>query len=253
MNYKNIVEMKNINKSFNAVKAIQDVNFTIGEAEIVGLVGDNAAGKSTLMKILSGVLLPDSGSIYFKGGKVDIKNPRHAREIGIEMVYQELAIFNNLDVKGNIFINREQEVGGIFGSRFMRFILNERKMEKRSVELLNNLKIEIPSTRKLVKQLSGGQRQAVAVARVLLFNAKVIIMDEPTSALAVKEVDKILNIILNIKKTGTSVVLVSHRMDDIFKVADKVVVLRKGICVGERIIKDTNQEEVVSMIVGVNK
>lgn len=253
MKSKHLIEMKNIYKTFGHVEASRNVDFEVGEGEIVGLVGDNAAGKSTLMKILSGVLIPDSGDIYIRGEKVNIKNPRDAKDLGIEMVFQELGVFDKLDVKGNIFINREQKVGGFFNSRIMRFWLNERRMEKRAKELLDKLKIDIQSVKALVKNLSGGQRQAVAIARVLLFDANLIIMDEPTSALAVKEVEKTLNIIKNIKKSGTSVVLVSHRMDDIFKVADRVVVLRRGRKVGERHIKECSPQDVVSLIVGATR
>ena len=250
MNNKYLIEMKNINKTFGHVEAIKNVDFKVGKAEVVGLVGDNAAGKSTLMKILSGVLLPDSGTIFKNGEEISIKNRMDAKELGIEMVFQELAVFDKMDVKGNIFINREAELGGFFNSRLMKFWLNEKRMEKRAIELLKNLKIDLPSVRSLVKNLSGGQRQAVAIARVLLSDANIIIMDEPTAALAVKEVEKTLNIITSIKKTGTSVVLISHRMDDIFRVADRVIVLRRGSKVGERLIKECTPQDVVSLIVG---
>ncbi|MCL5073039.1 MAG: ATP-binding cassette domain-containing protein [Actinobacteria bacterium] len=251
MSEKYLIEMKNIYKYYGSVEAVHNISLRIGENEIVGLVGDNAAGKSTLMKILSGVVLPDSGEIYVEGKKVKIESAMDSIKCGIEMVHQNLALFDNLDIKGNIFINRESDVGSSLGRKLFKFWLYENEMEKTSKKLLENLGVNIPSVRALTKYLSGGQRQAVAIARVLLFNAKLIIMDEPTSALAVKEVGKILDIISHLKcKEGKSIVLISHRMEDIFRVADRVVVLRRGRNVGERIIKDTNMEEIVHLIIG---
>lgn len=250
---KSLVEMKNITKSFGAVQAVVDIDFSVTKGEIIGLVGDNGAGKSTLIKILSGALLPDKGDIYIEGKKVNIKNERDSINLGIETIYQDLAIFNNLDIKGNIFIGRENMVGGIFNTKFLKFFLNENEMEERSIKLLNNLKINFPSTGVLARNLSGGQRQAVAIARVLLFEAKLVIMDEPTSALAVKEVQKVLSQIIDLKRRGISVVIISHRIDDIFKVADKIIVMRRGRKVGEKHLRDTSQKEIESLIIGLEE
>jgi len=192
------------------------------------------------------------GKICYEGKKVRIRSARDSIKLGIEMVYQNLALFENINITGNIFINRENEVGGIFGQRFMKWIINEKKMDKISTELLNGLRINISSVKTLVRYLSGGQRQSVAIAKILLFKARVIIMDEPTSALAVKEVGKILELILELKKQNKSIVIISHRMEDIFKVADRVVVLKRGRNVGDRNIKDTNIEEIVHLIVGTD-
>ena len=242
-----LVEMKNISKNFGALQALQNVDFKIKKAEIVGLIGDNAAGKSTLMKILSGALKPNNGEIFFEGKKVDLKTPKDSMKLGIEMVYQDLAVFENLDVKSNIFIGREA-VHGL--GRFIQFFLNERAMEKKSIEILKKLGINIISMRLPVKNLSGGQRQGIAIGRVILFNAKLVIMDEPTSAMAVKEVQKILDLVLALKKQGISVIIISHRIEDVFKVGDRVVVLKGGKRIGERIIKDTTMEEVIGLIIG---
>jgi simple sugar transport system ATP-binding protein len=245
-----LVEMKNICKNYGPVQALKNVDFEVGRGEIVGLVGDNAAGKSTLMKILSGAVMPTSGDIYIDGVKRVIRTPRDTLKLGIEMVYQNLAVFGGLDIKGNIFIGREKSVGGLFGGKFLKFFLNEKAMAKESRILLDKLHINIDSVNYLVKNLSGGQRQCVAIARALLFDARLIIMDEPTSALAVKEVAKILELILELKKRGKSVVLISHRMEDIMKVTDRIVVLRRGEKVGTKYTKQTDLKEIVSLIVG---
>jgi simple sugar transport system ATP-binding protein len=242
-----LVEMKNIFKTFGAVKALQNVNFEIMPAEIVGLVGDNAAGKSTLMKVLSGAYIADQGGIWMNGNKVHISNPVDSRKLGIEMLYQNFALAGNINIYQNIFLGREltkNYLGGIFK------ILNKKEMANRSVELISRLKIDIHQVNKRVKELSGGQQQSVAIARVIAFNARLIVMDEPTANLGIKEVGRLLDLIRRLKEQGISVIFISHRLDDIFSVGDRVIVLKRGKRVGMRYVKETTEKEVLRLIVG---
>lgn len=238
--------MKSISKRFGAVQALQGVDLNLYEGEVLGLVGDNAAGKSTLMKILTGVYQPDEGEIFFKGKKVRFPTPLESRRLGIEMVYQNLGLAKNLDVTSNIFLGREwtRNILGILP------ILDEPKMSAEALNVLKKLEIEMDSVRKRVELLSGGQQQAVAIARALSFNAKVIIMDEPTANLGVKEVDKLLAAILQLKTQGIGVVLISHRLQDIFTVGDRIMVLRRGEQVGLLNAKETCIEEIIKLIIG---
>src|SRR5512135_2375826 len=183
-----VVEMRNIKKNFGAVQALRGIDLVLHHNEVLGLVGDNAAGKSTLMKVLSGAYIPDEGEILIEGKKVHLTDPLHARRLGIEMVYQDLALANNLDVTSNVFMGREAANPqlGPFS------VLDSRYMEREAQRLLGRLKIDIPSVRLLVERLSGGQRQSVAIARAMAFNSKVIIMDEPTAALSVAAISKVL-------------------------------------------------------------
>ncbi len=245
-----VVEMRNIQKSFGAVQALCGVDLTLGKNEVLGLVGDNAAGKSTLMKVLSGAYIPDGGEIHIEGQKVHLTGPEHARQLGIEMVYQDFALANNLDVASNIFLGRE--VVGLNLGLFK--VMNKRRMEEEARRLMDRLKIDIASVRLKVEHLSGGQRQAVAIGRATAFNAKVIIMDEPTAALSVAATGKVLELIRELKRQGASVIIISHRLEDIFEVADRVVVLRHGRKVGELPIQgaslDEIREKVVARIIG---
>lgn len=242
-----LVEMKSISKTFGAVKALQNVNFEVMPAEIVGLVGDNAAGKSTLMKVLSGAYIADQGEIWINGKKADISNPVDSRNLGIEMLYQNFALAGNINIYQNIFLGREltkNYLAGVFK------ILNKKEMANRSFELISRLKIDIHSAEKRVKELSGGQQQSVAIARVIAFNARLIIMDEPTANLGIKEVGRLLDLIRRLKEQGISVIVISHRLDDIFSVGDRVVVLKRGKRVGMRHIRETTEKEVLRLIVG---
>ncbi len=245
-----IVEMRNIVKNFGAVQALRGVDLTLQQNEVLGLVGDNAAGKSTLMKILSGAYTADDGEIYIEGQPVHFANPLEARRLGIEMVYQDFALANNLDVASNVFLGREI-VRLILGP--LR-IMNKRRMEKESRRLVDRLRIEISSVRLKVENLSGGQRQAVAIGRATAFDAKVIIMDEPTAALSVAAIDKVLDLIHELKRQGASIIIISHRLEDIFKTADRVVVLRQGRKVGNLHIDGASlseiREKVVARMVG---
>ena len=242
-----LIEMREISKAFGAVQAVQGVDLDLYPAEVLGLVGDNAAGKSTLMKVLTGVHQPDEGEIRFEGRRVAFASPRDSRGLGIEMIYQNLALARNLDVVANVFLGREctrPVLGGVF-----RW-LDEKRMEAESWEILRRLKIRMDSVRKPVELFSGGQQQAVAIARAVSFSARVVIMDEPTASLAVKEVGKVLDLIAQLRAKGVSVIIISHRLQDIFAVGDRVMVLRGGQCVAVRRMAETSMDEVVKYIVG---
>ena len=219
-----VVEMRGIKKHFGAVQALRGVDLVLQPNEVLGLVGDNAAGKSTLMKVLSGAYIPDGGEIFLEGKKTSFANPMDARRKGIEMVYQDYALANNLDVAGNVFMGREvvQLKLGPLG------VMNYAYMEQETQNLLQRLKIDISSVRLKVERLSGGQRQAVAIARATAFDAKVIIMDEPTAALSVAAIDKVLELVQELKAQGSSIIVISHRLEDIYRVSDRMIVLRQG-------------------------
>jgi simple sugar transport system ATP-binding protein len=219
-----VVEMRDITKTFAAVQALRGVDLTLNHGEVLGLMGDNAAGKSTLMKVLSGAYIPDGGEIFIEGQKVHVATPLDARRLGIEMVYQDLALANNLDVTANIFLGREECSAriGPFG------IMDSEHMEQEADRLLDRLKIQIPSVRLLVERLSGGQRQACAIARAMAFNSKVIIMDEPTAALSVAAISQVLDLVRELKAQGASIIIISHRLEDVFAVSDRLIVMRQG-------------------------
>lgn len=245
-----IVEMQAVTKSFGAVQALQGVDLSLAHTEVLGLVGDNAAGKSTLMKVLSGAYLPDSGDILIEGRKVNIGGPEDARRLGIEMVYQDFALADNLDVASNIFLGREitRLNLGLFK------VMNKGRMEQEAHRLMERLRIAIASVRLKVENLSGGQRQAVAIGRATAFDAKVIIMDEPTAALSVAAIGQVLDLIRELSRQGASIILISHRLEDIFEVGDRVMVLRHGRRVGDLPIRGRSlgefREEVVARMVG---
>ena len=244
-----LVEMRNIKKSFGAVQALRGVDLVLHHNEVLGLVGDNAAGKSTLMKVLSGAYIPDEGEIFIEGKKVHITKPEDSRRLGIEMVYQDFALANNLDVAANVFLGREAVRWKLGPIR----VMDKRLMEKEAQRLLDRLKIDIDSVRLKVENLSGGQRQAVAIGRATAFNAKVIIMDEPTAALSVAAIGKVLDLIRELKAQGCSIIIISHRLEDIFQVGDRVMVLRHGRKVADRPIEgDIHEfrEQIVAYMVG---
>ncbi len=219
-----VVEMRGIKKNFGAVQALRGVDLVLRRNEVLGLVGDNAAGKSTLMKTLSGAYTPDAGGIFLEGKQVHFSSPLDARRQGIEMVYQDYALANNLDVAANVFLGREAvslNLGSIS-------VMDHHFMEQETKRLMDRLKIRIDSVRQKVERLSGGQRQAVAIARATAFNAKVIIMDEPTAALSVAAIAKVLDLIRELKTQGVSIIIVSHRLEDIYQVGDRMMVLRHG-------------------------
>lgn len=221
---KPVVEMRNIRKNFGAVQALCGVDLVLNHNEVLGLVGDNAAGKSTLVKILSGAYMADAGEIFIEGKRVHIANPWSARSMGIEMVYQDLALADNLDVAANVFMGREA-VSTLLGPIS---IMDKHKMEEETQHLVDRLKIDISSVRLNVERLSGGQRQSVAIARATAFNSKVTIMDEPTAALSVAAIDKVLDLVRELKAQGSSIIIISHRLEDIYQVSDRMIVLRHG-------------------------
>jgi simple sugar transport system ATP-binding protein len=242
-----LVRMRGIVKSFGAVRALRGANLDLGHREVLGLVGDNAAGKSTLMKVLTGVHKPDEGDIYLDGELMHFHSPQESRARGIEMIYQNLALAQNLDVVANVFLGREYRRAIVAG---LVNWLDESKMERETRSLLQRLRINIPSVRTNVERMSGGQQQAVAIARAVAFRARVVIMDEPTASLAVKEVGKVLDLIAQLRESGVSVILISHRLQDVFNVCDRVMVLRSGERISERVIKETTMDETVKYIVG---
>ena len=244
-----VVEMRGIKKHFGAVQALRGVDLVLQPNEVLGLVGDNAAGKSTLMKVLSGAYIPDGGEIFLEGNKTSFANPMDARRKGIEMVYQDYALANNLDVAGNVFMGREvvQLKLGPLG------VMNYAYMEQETQNLLQRLKIDISSVRLKVERLSGGQRQAVAIARATAFDAKVIIMDEPTAALSVAAIDKVLELVQELKAQGSSIIVISHRLEDIYRVSDRMIVLRQGRKVSDTPVEgDIHEfrERVVAYMIG---
>jgi ABC-type sugar transport system ATPase subunit len=240
-----LVEMRQIVKTFGGVTALKGVDFTVQEDEVVGLVGDNGAGKSTLMKILTGVLQPDGGELWFGGQQVHFRSPLESRHKGIEMVYQDLGLAENLNAIANIFLGREvtQRTGGLR-------LLNERGMERLGRQHLQGLQIFLPSLAMPVERLSGGQRQSVAIARATAFQSRLVIMDEPAASLAVTEAAKVLALIKRLKDQGVSVVLISHRLQDVFEVSDRIVILNRGIKAGDVMRRDATMEHVVGLIVG---
>jgi len=243
---KNIVlEAKNISKYFGTITALENVNLTVKEGECLGVVGDNGAGKSTFMKVLSGLYKPSSGSLFFDGNKEILNSPKDSQNLGLEMVYQDLALAGNLPIGENIFLGREPTKK--FG--FLK-LLDYKKIKELSEDHLDKLKIHVKSAEQKVEELSGGQRQAIAIARATAFNSKIVIMDEPTAALAIKEVSKVLDLINSLKKMGVSVIIISHRMDDIFAVCDRVMALFQGTNFAEAELYKTSRDEVIGWIMG---
>lgn len=236
-----LVRMENICKYFGGIQALYGVNFHLSAGEVVGLVGDNGAGKSTLIKILSGVYTPDAGSIYVDGKEVRFEGPRHAKELGIETVHQDRGLVPGFRVADNLFLGREQTRFGL---------LRLRRMEDMAQQALEGLGIEIRSFREPVMTMSGGQQQAVAVARAISTNPKVVILDEPTAALAVKEVTKVLDLIGRLREHGVAVVFISHVLPEILSVTDRIVVLRRGQKVGDLPTDDADQDLIVKLMIG---
>lgn len=235
------VIMKGISKRFGAISALESVHLSLAPGEVLGLVGDNGAGKSTLMKILSGAIQPDEGDITIDGRQAMFRSPRDSRAVSIEMIYQDLALCDDLDVASNVYLGREP-------SRFG--LLNLREMHRSTTEALERLGIRITSSSVTVRMMSGGQRQAVAIGRAVLFNPRVLIMDEPTAALGVHEVTIVLDLIRNIKKEGVSVIIVSHRLQDIMDVCDRIIVLYEGRNHANLEVSQTTLVEVVAQIMG---
>lgn len=236
-----ILSLRNIHKTFGSHQALRGVDLDIRPGECLGLIGDNAAGKSTLSKVMSGTYIPDEGQITMDGKPVRFGTPSEARDLQIEMVYQDLSLCDHVDVVGNLFLGRELKRGPF---------LDQTRMLAEAERMLAALEIRIPRLTAKVEKLSGGQRQAIAIARAASFKPKVLIMDEPTSALAVAEVEAVLELINRVKATGAAVVLITHRMQDLFRVCDRVAVMYEGTKVAERDIDKTDLQELVDLIVG---
>lgn len=233
---------RGLSKSFGHVRALQNVDIDIFDKEILAIVGDNGAGKSTLTKILSGVHPPDAGEVLINGQAVRITNPHVARELGIATVYQNLALVDVRDVAANLFLGREPTRG--------RFFVDRKKMLEGARQIVGDLRVNIPVITAEVGQLSGGQRQSIAIGRATSQQGRIIIMDEPTAALGVKESRKVLDLILRLKTNGNGVVVISHNMRHVFSVADRIIVLRRGRVVGVRSKQETTPDEIVKLIVG---
>ncbi|GAA2880171.1 ATP-binding cassette domain-containing protein [Streptomyces mexicanus] len=236
-----VLALRGVSKRFGAVQALTDVELEVHAGEVVALVGDNGAGKSTLVKTIAGVHPIDEGVIEWEGKAVQVGKPQDAQNLGIATVYQDLALCDNIDVVGNLFLGREIRRRGV---------LDEVEMERRSRELLDQLSIRIPSVRIPIASLSGGQRQVVAIARSMLGEPKLVILDEPTAALGVEQTAQVLDLVERLRERGHAVILISHNMADVKAVADKVAVLRLGRNNGVFEVKSTSQEEIISAITG---
>jgi D-xylose transport system ATP-binding protein len=235
-----ILEIKGLNKSFGPVHVLHDVDFTVRAGEVTALVGDNGAGKSTLVKCVAGIYGHDSGTVLFQGEEVHIRGPKDAAELGIEVVYQDLALADNLDIVQNMFLGRER------GSQWM---LNEASMEKAARETLASLSVRtVKSVRTPVASLSGGQRQTVAIAKAVLWNSKVVLLDEPTAALGVAQTRQVLDLVRRLAEQGLGVVLISHNMADVFEVADRIATLYLGRMVAQVPTKEVTNTQVVELI-----
>jgi simple sugar transport system ATP-binding protein len=240
-----LLRVEAVSKSFGAVVALQDVSMALASGEVTGLVGDNGAGKSTLVKIISGVLRPDTGSVEFEAAPVNFASPAEARAHGIETVYQDLALVGNLTVWANVYLGRELTRG----PRFMH-ILDKRIMIANTREMLKRFVRDAPPIDESVEMLSGGQRQIVAISRAGAWGSKLIVMDEPTAALGVAETKAVEEVILSLRNKGLTVLVISHNLEQIFRITDRVWVLRRGRIIGERETKSTRPDEIVSMITG---
>jgi ABC-type sugar transport system ATPase subunit len=236
---------KNITKMFGGIVAVNDVSFELYSKEILALLGDNGAGKSTLIKVLAGVHKPDKGKLFFHGKEVAINSPREARELGIETIHQDLGLFDVLKIPANLFAGKE--VRGKLG------ILSERKMKERSQEILEKLGIKVKSINQMVRELSGGQRHAIAIGRAVYVGKMplIILMDEPTAGLGAKESETLLSLMKMLKESGIAIIYISHNLDHVFAVSDRAIIMRNGHLVGEKKTAETDKSEVIHMMLGV--
>jgi simple sugar transport system ATP-binding protein len=241
-----LLEAKNITKSFGGLVAVNNMSMGVNAGEVVAILGDNGAGKSTMIKVISGVYHADEGKIFFMNDEIKINNPMDALSLGIETIYQDLALAENLNVYLNIFLGREKikKLLGLIKVLDHDYMLSESKI------VLKRLEIEIPSLKNRISMLSGGQRQAVAISRSIYWDAKFLIMDEPTAALGIAEQKKVLDLVNLLKSQGLGIIIISHQLHDVFSVADRLVIMRRGVKVAERITKETHPDEIVSLIVG---
>jgi len=243
-----VLSAEGISRRFGAVVALAAASISVAKGEVVGLVGDNGAGKSTLIKILSGVLTPDSGRIVLDAKELNFKGPGDALSAGIETVYQDLALVDTMSAYQNVYLGREP----LASHRLLRLfnLVNDRTMRRQSKEVLLGLGVKIPSVNATVKQMSGGQRQCLAIARAVLWGRRIVILDEPTAALGVRESDQVIEVISRLRDHGVSVIVVTHNMQHLIRVADRVTVMRLGRTVANRLVKDVTVEEIVGLITG---
>jgi simple sugar transport system ATP-binding protein len=235
-----LIEMREIHKSFGGIKALNGVNFRLMPGEILGLVGDNSAGKSTLMKILSGAYHKDEGQILFEGEQVTFRSPHDSQVRGIEMIYQDFSLCDNMDVASNMYLGRWPKKG---------LFVDTKRMEADASDVLRRLRVDIPSVKLKVEGLSGGRQQSVAIARAISLNPKVIVFDEPTANLSAPAIERLLELMVDLKKQNIAQVIISHRLQEIFTVGDRVMVLKRGRYVGERVIRETTEGDILRMIV----
>ncbi|MEM6280718.1 MAG: ATP-binding cassette domain-containing protein [Chloroflexota bacterium] len=260
-----LLELKGVSKRFGAVQALYQVDFSATEGEVMALVGDNGAGKSTLVKGIAGIYNYDEGEVHFDGKRVNINSPKDSANLGIEVVYQDLALADNLDVVANMFLGREitrKPEWAKADNRVLKFLstvaevgyrrmrhLDETAMERQTIETLDSLSVStLRSVRLPVASLSGGQRQAIAVAKAVMWNSRVVILDEPTAALGVAQTRQVLDLVRRLADKGLAVVIITHNLHDVFEVTDKITVLRLGQKVNEFVTADTNRQEVVESI-----
>ena len=236
-----IIEMRGIQKHFGAVHALRNVNFRLAPGEILGLVGDNSAGKSTLMKVMTGAYQRDGGDLLVDGKPTRFGSPQESRDAGIEMIYQDFALCGNMDIGQNIFLGRWPRRFGLFVDR--------PRMYEEAQAVLKRLKVDVNSVFQKVESLSGGRQQSVAIARAISFNPRVVIFDEPTANLSVMATERLLETMAELKKQGVAQIIISHRLTDIFEVGDRVMVLKRGENVGDRYVRATNEHEVLQLIV----
>ncbi|WP_291397066.1 ATP-binding cassette domain-containing protein [Devosia sp.] len=243
-----VLEARNIARHFGAVTALADASLKLYPREVVGLVGDNGAGKSTLLKILSGIVAPSSGEIVIDGRPVVLKRAQDAMDAGIETVYQDLALVDTMSAYQNVYLGREELSKNPLARLFN--LVDDRQMRERAREVLNTLKVKIPSINVSVKGMSGGQRQCLAIARALLWGRRIVILDEPTAALGVRETGQVLEVIRSLREQDVSVIIVSHNMQQLMSVADRITVMRLGRSIATRTVKDTEVNEIVGLITG---
>lgn len=243
-----VLEARHITRHFGAVVALADASLALHRHEILGLVGDNGAGKSTLLKILSGVVLADTGQIFLEGQAVHLRGPADALDAGIETVYQDLALVDTMSAYQNVYLGREE----LARPWFFRLLdlVDDRAMRKRSREVLDALAVKVPSVNVSVKGMSGGQRQCLAIARAILWGRRIVILDEPTAALGVRESRQVLDVISDLRNHDVSVIVVSHNMQQLMQVADRITVMRLGRSVATRVVKQTRVEEIIGLITG---
>jgi simple sugar transport system ATP-binding protein len=241
-----LLEVRNLSKYFGAVRALNDFSMAVYPGEVVAVAGDNGAGKTTMIKAVSGVYAPTSGEILLKGDPQNFSSPQHAREKGIETIYQDLALADNLTIGGNIFLGREP-MKRLFG--FLP-VIDRKAMAEAARTTMRKLDFHVSRLDAPVSNFSGGQRQAVAIGRAVYWDAQILIMDEPTAALGVPEQRKVISLIHQLKAQGRGIIFISHNLQDIFAVSDRIIVLRRGILAGERKITETTHDEIVKLMVG---